>query len=110
MALEHGMSLLDIALTMQDKNKQSAIGNIVIATAYMLDIDELVRAAFKFMSDESDIVDKFYAGITLPRDDIDGYLYSTEHHLETLGIDDNEREKATIEIMKMVQNTIQSGE
>ncbi len=105
MPIEHGMILLEIARDMTDINKQLAIVAIVATTAYMLNIDELVRAALGLLSNDNKIVDEFYEDIRLSRDDITSYFESIDKLFAIIGIDNSIKEKAMGEISNMVLNT-----
>ena len=105
MPIEHGLVLLDIARDMTDIYKQIAIVTIVATTAYMLNIDGLISAAFKLISNDNNIVDKFHKDIRFSRDDLDSYFESIDHVLEILEIDNSAEERAVDEISNMVLNT-----
>ena len=98
MLIEHGMALLEIARDIPYINKQLAIVSIVATSAYMLNIDELVRAALGLLSNDNKIVDEFYEDTRFSRDDLASYFKSIDQALEILGIDTDSQEKAINEI------------
>ena len=105
MPIEHGLVLLDIARDMTDINKQIAIVAIVATTAYMLNIDGLISEAFKLVSNDNKIVDKFHKDIGFSRDDLGSYFESIDNVFEILEIDIGAKERAMDEIFNMVLHT-----
>ena len=101
MPIVHGMALLEIARDIPYISNQLAIVSIVATTAYMLNMDELVRAAHGLLSNDNKIVDEFYADIKFSRDDITSYFKSIDQVLEILRIDADSQVKAMNEICNM---------
>ena len=99
MPMEHGKALLEIAHSITDELPRLSIVGIVVSVAYILNMDDLLREAYRFITDKEGTVDQLMGDISKDTDDAHE---SIDQFLALLGIDSDKKYKAINDISIML--------
>ncbi len=102
--MEHGMALLDIALSTKDELSAIIIISTVMTVSYQMGITELLDKACQYMPGPIPFTtEDFLAKMGSPSIDLSEYRGTVAEFLSTLGITEEEEEKAIQEILIMAR-------